>query len=213
MTIKIAGGIQERGIVVGNFYDKYGSRNPVLKSVMKGFGTALSDLVAKVSPRSIHDVGCGEGIWVIRWNENGIAARGSEFSSRVIEIARENAITRGLSPSLFEQRSIYDLDAVRDSADLLVCCEVLEHLEHPQAALQALQRAIGRHLIISVPREPLWRALNLARGKYIARFGNTPGHIQHWSKAGIVELVSQFFDVIEVRSPLPWTMLLCKRRG
>jgi hypothetical protein len=76
MTIKIAGGIQERGIVVGNFYDKYGSRNPVLKSVMKGFGTALSDLVAKVSPRSIHDVGCGEGIWVIRWNENGIAARG-----------------------------------------------------------------------------------------------------------------------------------------
>ena len=212
MTMKIAGGLCEDGIVVGNLYDKYGSRHLFLRLLMKGFDTALSDLVAKASPRSIHDVGCGEGIWVIRWNEEGRAARGSDFSSRVTEIARENAMGCGLPPSLFEQRSIYDLGAAHDKADLIVCSEVLEHLQHPQAALQALRRATGRHLIISVPHEPLWRALNLARGKYMARFGNTPGHIQHWSKTAIVELVSQSFDIVEVKSPLPWTMLLCKRR-
>ena len=119
----------------------------------------------------------------------------------------------GLSSSLFEPRSIYDLDTGRDSADLVVCCEVLEHLEHPDAGLLALQRVVGRHLIVSVPKEPLWCALNLARGNYIGHWGNTPGHIQHWSKGGFIRLVSKYFDVIEVKRPLPWTMLLCKPRG
>ena len=213
MTVKISGGVKENGIVVGNAYDKYGSSNPVVKWMMKGFESALSDLVAKASPHDIHEIGCGEGYWVLNWNELGMAARGCDFSTHVIELARENAVERGLSPSLFEPRSIYDLEAGHDSADLVVCCEVLEHLENPGAGLQALQRVVGKHLIVSVPKEPLWCTLNLARGKYIAHFGNTPGHIQHWSKGGFIKLVSMYFDIIEVKNPLPWTMLLCKPRG
>jgi len=76
--------------------------------------------------------------------------------------------------------------------------------------LQALQRIVGRHLIVSVPNEPLWSVLNLARGKYVTHWGNTPGHIQRWSKDGFIRVITKYFDVIEVRSPLPWTMLLCQ---
>lgn len=212
MSIKIAGGTKEDGVVVGNIYDKYGSRNPIVKWMMNGFESSLSDLVTKASPQSIHEIGCGEGYWVLRWNEQGLPARGCDFSKQVIEIARENAANRGLSHSIFESRSIYDLDARQDNADLVVCCEVLEHLENPEAGLQALQRITNRHLIVSVPLEPLWCALNLARGKYITRWGNTPGHIQHWSKSGFVRLVSKYFEVDEVRSPFPWTMILCRPR-
>ncbi|WP_207642472.1 hypothetical protein, partial [Desulfosporosinus sp. I2] len=68
------------------------------------------------------------------------------------------------------------------------------------------------HIILSVPREPLWRILNLARGKYIPDLGNTPGHIQHWSKKSFLRLVNRYFDVLEVKSPLPWTMVLCRIR-
>jgi hypothetical protein len=122
----------------------------------------------------------------------------------------ENAARRDLSGSLFERRSIYELDAARDSADLVVCCEVLEHLDNPDGGLRALQRIASRSLIVSAPREPLWRLLNLARGKYVADWGNTPGHVQHWSKRDFVGLVSRYFQVVEIRSPLPWTMLLCR---
>lgn len=212
MSIKISGGTEEDGVVIGNAYDKYDSRNPIVKWMMSGFETALSDLVSKASSESIHEVGCGEGYWVLRWNEQGLSARGSDFSKDVIEIARENAISRGLSPSLFEARSIYDLEANRDGRDLVVCCEVLEHLKNPEAGLQALQRIALQHLIVSVPQEPLWCALNLARGKYVMHWGNTPGHIQHWSKSSFIRLVSKYFEVLEVRSPLPWTMLLCRPR-
>lgn len=212
MSVKISGGAQEDGIVVGNAYDKYGSRNPIVKWIMGGFEAALSALVAKASPTTIHEIGCGEGFWVLRWNKQGIAARGCDFSAHVIEIARENALERGLRPTLFEIRSIYDLEAARDSANLVICCEVLEHLEYPEAGLQALQRVVNQHLIVSVPREPLWCALNLARGKYIADWGNTPGHIQHWSKDSFIRLVSRYFEVVEIKNPLPWTMLLCRPR-
>lgn len=210
MSIRIAGGRQENGIVIGNAYDKYGSRNPIVKWMMKGFETSLDDLVAKAAASSIHEVGCGEGRWVLRWNGAGVAARGSDFSNDVIGLARDNARSVDMPEDLFEVRSIYELDADRDGAELVVCCEVLEHLDDPGAGLHALQRVARQHLIVSVPREPLWCALNLARGKYISRFGNTPGHVQHWSKAGFVRLVSRYFEVVEVHSPLPWTMLLCR---
>ena len=210
--MKITGGTVENGIVVGNTYDKYGSRNPIVKLMMAGFEAALSGLVTKASPVTIHEIGCGEGYWVLRWNEKGMAAKGCDLSNRVIQIARANAIERGVSPSLFEVRSIYDLEADRDEADLVVCCEVLEHLDRPEAAFQALKRVANRYLIVSVPREPMWRLLNLARGKYIADRGNTPGHIQHWSKDSFVCLAAKYFEVLEVKNPLPWTMLLCRLR-
>jgi 2-polyprenyl-3-methyl-5-hydroxy-6-metoxy-1,4-benzoquinol methylase len=94
----------------------------------------------------------------------------------------------------------------------MICCEVLEHLDEPHTALKALQKVVSNHIIMSVPREPLWRFLNLIRGKYILSAGNTPGHVQHWSRTAFLELVSQYFDVIEIRSPLPWVMVLCRSK-
>jgi len=67
--------------------------------------------------------------------------------------------------------------------------------------------------LVSVPREPIWRMLNMARGRYLSALGNTPGHIQHWSARAFVELVGQRLDVQAVRSPLPWTMALCRVRA
>ena len=213
MTLKIAGGDDENGVVIGNTYDKYGSSNPIVRGLMRGFDSALSDFVALARPQTVHEIGCGEGYWVLRWLSQGLAARGCDFSERVISIARENAGASHLDASVFTARSIYDLDAVQDSADLIVCCEVLEHLEHPEEALRALRKVTSQHLILSVPREPLWCALNMVRGKYISDWGNTPGHLQRWSKQGFIKFVSEYFEVTKIRSPIPWTMMLCQPKG
>lgn len=213
MAIKVAGGVSENGVVVGNTYDKYGSQNWIVKRLMAGFESALSGLVERVAPQSIHEVGCGEGYWVLRWLEAGLQARGCDFSATAIDLARENAREHGRDAEAFRVKSIYDLEAGSDTADLVVCCEVLEHLDDPDAGMRALQRVVSGHLIVSVPREPLWCALNLARGKYLKSLGNTPGHVQHWSSRGFASWVSQYFEVLEMRSPLPWTMLLCRPRA
>ncbi|MEN3751905.1 methyltransferase domain-containing protein [Mangrovibacter sp. SLW1] len=133
MNMKISGGAKEDGIVFGNTYDKYGSSNPIVKWMMNGFESTLSGFVSQANPKSIHEVGCGEGFWVMRWNEEkGITTRGCDFSHEVIKIAQENAIGRGIDPSIFTPKSIYDLESGTDNADLVVCCEVLEHLEEPE---------------------------------------------------------------------------------
>jgi 2-polyprenyl-3-methyl-5-hydroxy-6-metoxy-1,4-benzoquinol methylase len=208
--MKIAGGQTEEGIVIGNTYDKYGSKNPIVTYLVKNFDAALNDLVSSVNPATIHEIGCGEGYWVLKWRKKGIDARGTDFSSRAIEIARTNASAYGVPKSAFQVRNIYNVQEGDDSADLVVCCEVFEHLEDPLKAFEALHRIVNHHLILSVPREPIWRLLNVARGKYLAQLGNTPGHLQHWSESKFVKVVSKYFDVIEVRRPLPWTMLLCE---
>lgn len=210
--MKISKGLTEDGIVVGNTYDKYGSTNPIVRWLMQGFESAVTELVDKVKPVSIHEVGCGEGYWTLKWLEQGIDARGSDFSSTVIELAQANALNRKLPVETFHVCSIYDLNPQKDAAQLVVCCEVLEHLEYPEAALQTLQAIANPYLIISVPREPLWSVMNMVRGKYLRHWGNTPGHIQRWSKQQFVALVSRYFEVIEVRLSIPWTMLLCRRR-
>jgi 2-polyprenyl-3-methyl-5-hydroxy-6-metoxy-1,4-benzoquinol methylase len=210
--MKFSNDLKEKGVVIGNRYDKYGSKNILVKRVMKGFSSALADLIEIASPEEIHDIGCGEGFWVFRWIEQGYSARGCDFSSTIIEIARSNAKKRGVSPDFFSIKNIYELNEDNDKADLVVCCEVLEHLEDPEAALNVLQKVVSRYIILSVPREPLWRLLNMARASYLTEWGNTPGHIQHWSLRNFITLIDNYFEIIEIRTPLPWTILLCRSK-
>ena len=113
--MEISGGRSEHGVVVGNTYDKYGSRNPVVRWLMRGFTDRLERYVGVAAPTSIHEVGCGEGHWGLRWARRGIRYRGTDFSAGAIEMARRNARGAGLDPDMFAVRSIYDLAAETDS--------------------------------------------------------------------------------------------------
>lgn len=211
--MEVAGGQAEDGIVIGNTFDKYGSKNPIVQWMMNGFDATLSKFVSDAAPETIHEVGCGEGFWVMTWAQEGRVVKGTDFSSQVIGMAKDNAKKRQLDADIFEVKSIYDVDAATDSADLVVCCEVMEHVDDPESAFEALTRIVGRDLIVSVPREPMWRILNMARGKYLGDFGNTPGHLNHWSSSGIRKLAEQYFDVVSLEKPLPWTMLHCRKKS
>jgi len=61
-----------------------------------------------------------------------------------------------------------------------VCRYALHHFEDPGGVVAEMARVANGHLLVSVPREPLWRGLNMARGAYIKDLGNTPGHLNHW---------------------------------
>lgn len=199
----------EKGIIAGNVYDKYGTENPLARLLMGRFQRCLSELVAATGATDIHEVGCGEGHLSILLAAPGRRVRGSDFSETIIATARQNAEARGVD-IVFKAASIYDLTPREDGADLVVCCEVLEHLEEPQRALSVLARLANPHLIISVPREPLWRILNVARGRYLPRLGNTPGHIQHWSKKSFLNFLRPHLKIVRVMTPIPWIMVLAR---
>jgi SAM-dependent methyltransferase len=196
----------------GNVYDKYATRNPVERRLVGRFLAELSELVERSGAREAHEVGCGEGELAMRIARRGLAVRGSDVSPDVIGEARSRSATAGLDIP-FKAASITDLDPGEDAAELIVCCEVLEHLDDPVKGLAILSGLARPWLIVSVPREPLWRALNLARFKYLGDLGNTPGHLGHWSRREFLDFLESRVEVVEARSPLPWTMALCQVSG
>ena len=193
----------------GNVYDKYGSRHPVERRLVRGFCDQLERLAIDTGARDVHEVGCGEGELVLRLARRGLRARGSDVSEPVIDEARRRAATAHLDVS-FRSAPIEALDSSEDAAELILCCEVMEHLEDPQAGLEIIAGLARPWAIVSVPREPLWRLLNLGRLKYLRELGNTPGHLQHWSKRSFVRFLERRLEIVAVRSPLPWTMALCR---
>lgn len=202
--------IIENGILAGNLYDKYGSRNPVVRYIMKGFHDALFSLIVLSDTSEVHEVGCGEGHLSISLAKQNIRVVASDFSEKVINIARDNARKADVNIE-FKVASIHDLSPA-DSANLVLCSEVLEHLDDPENAIQVLHRMADPFLIVSVPNEPMWRILNMARFSYIAGLGNTPGHVQHWSRRSFLQFLSPYFDIVDVRTPIPWTMVLCRSK-
>lgn len=135
--------------------------------------------------------------------------RGTDAAPGAIDEARERAKAAGLEID-FRASPLEDLDPADDAAELVVCCEVLEHLPNPDAGLDMVARLAEPWAIVSVPREPLWRALNMVRLKYVRDLGNTPGHLNHWTRRSFLRFLRTRLDVVEVRAPLPWTMALCR---
>ncbi len=199
--------VSSEGVVTGNTYDKYGSGNPFVRRLMDGFERDLDALFTRAAPASLLDVGCGEGVLVHRWAER-------LGDGRVVGIdLEEESIQAGWAerqaPNLeYRVMEAANLPFAADEFELACAIEVLEHVPDPEHTVSEMARCARRNLLVSVPREPLWRMLNMARGAYWSALGNTPGHLNHWSRRSFVELLSRHGDVAEVRSPFPWTMVL-----
>jgi 2-polyprenyl-3-methyl-5-hydroxy-6-metoxy-1,4-benzoquinol methylase len=197
------------GTVTGNTYDKYGSTNPVVRRLMAGFERTLDELFTQAAPRSLLDVGCGEGVLTHKWAQRLAPHRvvGIDLEDPPIQAEWATREAPNLEYRIMKAENLPFADGEFDVATAI---EVLEHVPDPEHTVAEMARVAGGHLLVSVPREPLWRGLNMARGAYVRDLGNTPGHVNHWSKRSFVELLSRHGEVIVARSPFPWTMLLVR---
>ena len=200
--------VDREGTVTGNTYDKYGSSNPVVKRLMANFEGTLEHLFRRASPASLLDVGCGEGVLTHQWAQR--------IDGRVVGIdlddpqLHEEWKTRQCPNLEYMVMKAENLPFADKEFDVATAIEVLEHVPDPEHTVSEMARVASGHLLVSVPREPLWRGLNMARGAYVRDLGNTPGHVNHWSKRGFVQLLERYGTVEEARSPFPWTMLLVR---
>jgi len=199
-------------VPTGNTYDKYGSTNPVVRRLMAGFERTLDELFTMASPSTILDVGCGEGVLTEQWADRIAPGRIVGIDLEDPKLATEWA-DRQRPNHTFATMEVERLEFGESEFDLVAATEVLEHVTDAERALAEMARVARRHLLVSVPHEPLWRALNMARGAYLSALGNTPGHLNHWTRRSFVRLLGRYGEVTEVRSPFPWTMLLVRVRA
>lgn len=187
----------------GNTYDKYASTNPLERKMMAGFLAALDGMLEGLAPTRILEIGVGEGEVMARVRSRfpGVPVVG-------LDLPDENLADRwheaGL-PCCFGDAT--RLPFPDDAFDLVLAIEVLEHIPGPEAALAELARVARGHLVASVPFEPIWRVGNLARRRYVKDWGNTPGHVNHWTRWAFRRFVAARFEVERLKTPLPWTMV------
>lgn len=196
--------------IIGHHYDKYASKNPIARYLVDSFLAAITELYTLAQPRgkTVLEVGAGEGKLALHLLDH--APTPARYLATDLTLDRMVPETEGRIETA--SASAYELPYASKSFDIVVCCEVLEHLDRPERGLAECARVAREVVLISTPWEPVWRAMNMARGKYLKDLGNTPGHVQHFSRRALLELASLHLDPIAVRRPIPWTAILGRPR-
>lgn len=193
-----------------DFAGKYEDTSMIAKYLVDSYFKSVEKLLQKTNTiTNAHEIGSGEGRSTMRLDKMVPNLSASEYVEDLVTLAKKN----NPNTTVF-QESVYSLQYEDKSVDLVFLLEVLEHLDYPEAALEEIKRVSKKYLILGVPREPLWCFLNMCRFKYLKDFGNTPGHLNHWSKKKLIKLIeAKFGKVIAIESPIPWTIVLAEKRA
>lgn len=189
---------------------KYRAKNPAQRALIRRFVSTLHGLFLEAMPaQRVLEIGVGEGFLSGYLSEKFPDKSFTGLDLREEDLSR----ARRLFPRLKTVRgTAYDLSVLEGPFDLVICAEVLEHLDDPDRALAEVRRLQPRAAIFTVPHEPLFMLSNLARGKNIPRFGNDIEHVNHWNPRTFAKLLSKRFDVQRVTTAFPWVLALATPR-
>lgn len=189
---------------------KYENPNPVQRWLLDRFLRQVGNLISPLNVTSVLDAGCAEG-FVSRYLREHVG-RQTQFWGVDVDSA---ALARGqkLTPWMLRcQASVLTLPYANQQFDLVLCNEVLEHLDEPSMALRELLRVSRGHVLLSVPHEPWFQTLNLLRGKNLRYWGNDPEHVQHWNMSSFVQALRDKMDICAAVNAFPWLVVLGKIR-
>jgi SAM-dependent methyltransferase len=183
---------------------KYRSRNPLVRYLVERFLAEVGRLVAERAPARALEVGCGEGLVLeyLRRRHQGVRVDGLEPDMGALRAAR----LRNPGARLIHGDA-HDLGVASGAYDLVLCLEVLEHLNDPGRALAEIRRVARRGCILSVPHEPFFRLGNLLRGKNLRRLGDPPDHVQHWTRRRFEALCDEHVRIDRTVLAFPWIIV------
>lgn len=191
-------------------YEKHSNKNPIQQFLINRFYEKLFEIIKPLKPNSVLDAGAGEGFTLVKLARCKIGKRveGVDNSERAVKIGKK------MYPGLnLIQGDIYNLPYKDNSFDIVLCTEVLEHLEDPGRALEELKRVTKKYIMLTVPNEPFFRLANFFRGKYISNFGNHPEHINLWTSHSFVNFVkSKKLRISSKKYSFPWTLILARKQ-
>lgn len=174
------------------------------------FHDALADEFRSLAPGNVLDFGCGEGFVL-----DELAARGVDLDGYEGLDLRADAVAEARSRwpgKQFTTANVFDPSFDDNRYDAVMALEVLEHLYEPTEALRRLVSLTSGTLILTVPHEPWFQLVNLARGRDLIRLGNHPEHVQHWNPSTFAEFVSQQAEVISIRRSFPFIIATARPR-
>lgn len=189
--------------------EKHMTKNPLKRWMVHKLNEKIVDCISKYTSLledktpTILDAGCGEGFIDVLLLKSlvNVNVVGLEFAEEAIRIARE------MNPSIqYLQGDITKMPFEDRSFDIVICTEVLEHLEKPDVALKELIRVAKKFVFVTVPHEPWFCLGNLLVLKNVSRLGNPIDHINHWRKKSFQSFLykQENGGVWKVGGSFPW---------
>jgi SAM-dependent methyltransferase len=153
---------------------------------------AMFALLQKTGAHSVLDAGCGEGVVYRAMRKRGFEGEwtGIDVSVDGIDYAKQQS-----PEATWLVGSVLDMPFPSKNFDLIFSSQVLEHLHEPEKALREFARCARQWLLISVPKEPLFRWLTWLSVRF--RLGGDPGHVNHWRPRELRRLLSQAGELQE----------------
>lgn len=190
-------------------WQKYQNRNPLQRLLIRRFVNVVIEMTAPLTFTAVLDAGSGEGFVSQRLlhARPSVQVVGVDIDKGALERGR------GIHPDIaFQFGDVNALPFEENSFDLVICNEVLEHVEYPEQALAEICRVSKRYCLVSVPYEPVFCLMNLLRGKNLTRFGNDVDHHNLWSARTFRHFAAEHLKLIDSRYPLPWQVHVAECR-
>ncbi|HTE22516.1 MAG TPA: class I SAM-dependent methyltransferase [Candidatus Limnocylindria bacterium] len=145
----------------------------------------ILNLIQTIPVKTFADVGCGAGELACSLAQRGYKGVGIDFSDDALAVANGIRKERGLTTKQlsFNKGS---LSVLPKKSDLIICCEVIEHLEDDNKFLQDVKK-YGDYFIFSVP----------ARMQWFDQFDEKVGHFRRYEKGELIKQLEKHGYVIK----------------
>lgn len=187
----------------------YRSSNPFIRFLASGFLNGiieLSDIINIDFKGGLGlDIGCADGDLLFNLSKsvkmNNLVAIDMDHQ----KILSSTGINKDISHCVSDAVHLPFSDG---TFDYVMAMEVLEHIPEPEKAMAEILRVAKKNvrMIVSVPNEPFFHLGNVARGKYLDRFGKTPSHVNFWTRSGFESFLGNYLYIYDSRylSSFPW---------
>lgn len=190
---------------------KYNNKNFFHQLALGKYFEVVASEISAINPGSVLEFGCGEGLLAEQLIQRGAKLgkyTGVDIRHEAIEFAKSR------NPGVnFVSADIFSWPPAGEKYDLVMACQVFEHLPDPRPFLDRLLRLTRGPVLLTVPHEPWFRLLNLARGRDLMRLGNHPEHVNQWNLKSFTGFVSEQATVMHAYSSFPFVILLCGQRA
>ena len=192
---------------------KYGWKNNKITHAHGYILPKIVDLIKKLKPKKILDLGCGNGSTANYLSELGYDVTGYDADQEGIEQAKS------IGNAHFECVSIYDDPPdSNDKIDLIISCEVVEHLFLPKKLPEFAYKVLENegYFIITTPYHGYIKNLALSIfdkwDNHFTVFWDG-GHIKFWSKRTLEKLLIETgFKIVSFhgvgRLPYLWKSMI-----
>jgi len=199
-------------------YQKHTNPNPLQRWLIRRFHERIAEMLGQAlgidaSPdhrrgtgRTVLDVGCGEGFVAAYLQDRfpNLTILGVDIDFRFLGTACTGR-------AYFVGADARALPFSEETFDLVLCLEVLEHLEKPREALAELARVSRGLVLLSVPHQPFFSLANLLRGKNLTCGGDDPDHRHRWRPGQFLALLEGMGRVERLTYAFPWVIALVRK--